>query len=171
GTKRAGGSAARYVNRGQGDFEDRRGPAGLGPPTFGFTGFGTDWIDYDNDGNLDLFVTNGAVKIVETLRGQSSPYRQRNQLFHNQGDGRFTEITADAEPVLGMAAVGRGAAFGDIDNDGNEDVLVTSNNGPARLLLNEAAGGRHWLTVRLEGVQDNRMGLGAAGRLVGKGRR
>ena len=101
------------------------------------TGFGTGWLDYDNDGSLNLFVANGAVNIVEALRGQPNPFRQRNQLFHNDGSGRFREVTSEAGPAFELLEVSRGAAFGDIDNDGDVDILVTNNDGPARLLLNE----------------------------------
>ena len=85
----------------------------------GSTGFGTDWLDYDNDGWLDLFVANGAVNTVEAQRGQASPFRMRNQLFHNTGGGRFIETTAAAGPAFARAEIGRGAAFGDVDNDGD----------------------------------------------------
>ena len=103
------------------------------------TGFGTGWFDYDNDGWLDLFIANGAVNIVEALRGQPMPFRQRNQLFHNDGRPRSAEVTAGAGPAFELLEVSRGAAFGDIDNDGDVDILVTNNSGPVRLLLNEAS--------------------------------
>jgi hypothetical protein len=171
-TNLTGEGAALYVNRGRGDFEDRRTETGIGPATLGFTGFGTDWFDYDNDGQLDLFIANGAVKIVEALRGDKLPYRQRNQLLHNIGSGRFREIAAmEAGPAFALTEVSRGAAFGDVDNDGAMDVLVTTNNGPVRLLLNQGAKDRHWLEIRLQGVRDNQMGLGAGVGLVRKGQR
>ena len=72
--------------------------AGLARPTAAFTGFGTDWFDYDNDGWLDLFIANGAVNIIESQRGQPAPYRMRNQLFRNTGRGRFDETSAAARP-------------------------------------------------------------------------
>ena len=150
-----------YRNLGRGHFEDGRLRAGLGGPTAPYTGFGTDWFDYDNDGWLDLFVANGAVTIIEALRGDPSPFRQRNLLFRNVGEGRFRDVTGQAGPVFASLAVGRGAAFGDIDNDGDVDVLVTNNGGPVRLLLTEADPTHHWLEVRLRGVADNRQGLGA----------
>ena len=74
-----------YRNDGRGNFEDARVQAGLSAPTAAFTGFGTDWFDYDNDGWLDLFVANGAVNVIEAQRGQPSPFRMRNQLFRNTG--------------------------------------------------------------------------------------
>jgi enediyne biosynthesis protein E4 len=150
-----------YANDGQGVFEDARVRTGLARPTAAFTGFGTDWFDYDNDGWLDLFVANGAVNIIEAQRGQPSPYRMRNQLFHNSGRASFEEITAAAGPAFARAEISRGAAFGDVDNDGDIDVLVTTNNGPVRLLLNQAASGHHWLQVRLQQDSGQRFAFGA----------
>ncbi len=150
-----------YVNDGAGNFDDARVRAGVAAPTAPLTGFGTDWFDYDNDGWLDLFVANGAVNIVERLRGQPAPFRMPKQLLRNLGDGRFEDVTASAGEVVRIEEVSRGAAFGDVDNDGDVDVLVTNNGGPARLLLNQAGGDRHWLQVRLVQAEGNRSGIGA----------
>ena len=134
---------------------------GLARPTAAFTGFGTDWFDYDNDGWLDLFIANGAVNIIESQRGQPAPYRMRNQLFRNTGRGRFEETSAAGGPAFARAEISRGAAFGDVDNDGDIDVLVTTNNGPARLLLNQSNTRNHWLQVRLRHDAGERFGMGA----------
>jgi hypothetical protein len=150
-----------YRNLGQGRFEDVRVASGVGGATAPYTGFGIDWIDYDNDGRLDLFVANGAVTMVEALRDDSFPYRQPNQLLRNHSGGRFRDVSVEAGSALALAEVSRGAAFGDVDNDGDVDVLVTNNNGPVRLLLNETNARHHWLEVRLQGTVDNRQGLGA----------
>ena len=139
-----------YVNDGRGNFEDARAQAGLAAPTAAFTGFGTDWFDYDNDGWLDLFVANGAVNIIEAQRGQPSPFRMRNQLFRNTGDGRFEETSAAGGPAFARAEIGRGAAFGDIDNDGDVDVVVDEQQRAGAAAAQ--SGGRtknHWLQVRL----------------------
>ena len=149
-----------YENDGKGNFEDARTRWGVAQRTGGFTGFGTDWIDYDNDGWLDLFITNGAVNIVEALRGQPNPFRMKNQLFRNTGDKRLVETSAEGGPAFERAVVGRGAAFGDIDNDGDIDIVATSNGGPVQLLVNQTAG-NHWVQVRLEQEAGNRFGLGA----------
>ncbi len=146
----------------KGVFEDVTARYGLTAPTFAFTGFGTKWLDYDNDGRLDLVVANGAVTIVESLRGRPYPYGQRNLLFHDEGEGqKFRDSSDVAGEDFQRMDVGRGVAVGDVDNDGAVDILVTNNNGPVRLLHNDVQPRQHWLEVRLEGVRTNRFGIGA----------
>ena len=89
---------ALYTNDGHGGFDDTRVAAGIAQATAAFTGFGTDWIDYDNDGWLDLFVANGAVNIIEAQRGQPMPFRMRNQLFRNLGNGKLSRRHSRAAP-------------------------------------------------------------------------
>jgi len=144
-----------YVNLGEALFEDRTREAGLGMPGRRYTGFGTFFFDYDNDGWLDLFVANGAVQLV--------PLGQPDQLFRNTGKGSFVEIVD--EPEFSLLEVGRGAAFGDVDNDGDTDFLVTNNNGPARLFLNQVGNRNHWLGLRLVGKAGRDM-LGAQVEIV-----
>jgi hypothetical protein len=136
-----------YVGDGLGTFVDRSFPSGLAQPSWSFTGFGTAFLDYDNDGWLDLLVVNGAVRKLEHLvrRGDPYPLHQINQLFRNRGDGTFEEVTAAAGEAFRLSEVSRGAAFGDVDNDGDTDVVVSNNSGPARLLLNEVGNGPPWL--------------------------
>ena len=150
-----------YRNNGRGEFYDATLELGLAQPSFLSTGFGVGWFDYDNDGWLDLFTANGAVTLLPALRGTPYPYRQRNQLFHNERGKGFRETSAEAGPALQLLEVSRGAAFGDLDNDGDIDIVVANNNGPVRLLLNQAGSRSHWLEARLEGVKDNRDGAGA----------
>ncbi len=150
-----------YVNDGSGNFLDATDARKLGRISLAYTGFGSEWFDYDNDGDLDLFIANGAVKIEESLRGQPFPYQERNQLIRNDGAAGFSDITEQAGPALELLDVSRGAAFGDLDNDGAVDIVVASNNGPVRLLRNTAATHNHWLGVKLQGTRSSRDGLGA----------
>jgi hypothetical protein len=139
-----------YTNTGSGLFEDARTRAGLGTTTVASTGFGTAWLDYDNDGWLDLFFTSGGVTIVPAQRGQPRPYRMRNQLFRNAANGRFADVSGEAGASFTAPDVGRGAATGDLDNDGDLDMVLTTNGGPARVFLNQTNAAHHWLGVRLE---------------------
>ncbi len=140
-----------YINEGKGLFLDRTLVSGLGAPSQSATAFGTAWLDYDNDGWLDLFTANGAVSSIESLAraGDPFPYDEKNQLFRNLGAGLFSEVTDQAGADFQIAEVSRGAAFGDIDNDGDVDILVTNSTGPTRLLLNRIGARHHWLGVRL----------------------
>ncbi len=152
-----------YVNDGQALFEDRSAETGLGAPSWDMTGFGTAWFDYDNDGWLDQLTVNGAVKVIKSLAlaGDRYPLHQKNQLFHNRGDGTFEDVSARAGEVFALSEVSRGAAFGDVDNDGDIDVLISNNSGPARLLLNQLGQDAPWLGLRLVGVAGSRDMLGA----------
>jgi hypothetical protein len=150
-----------YQNNGAGGFVDVSDQTGLSVPSLGYTGFGTRWFDVDNNGLLDLFSANGAVTSEATQAVQEDyPFLQRNQLFINQGSGRFADVSARAGEAMQVTLVSRGAAFGDIDNDGDTDLIISNNRGPARLLLNVRAEDR-WLRVRLTGTESNRDGIGA----------
>ena len=150
-----------YRNNGKGLFTDASLEFNLAQSSRMFTGFGIAWFDYDNDGWLDLFAANGAVTKMPALRGQEFPFHQRNQLFHNEAGKILRAINPTNIPALQLSEVSRAAAFGDLDNDGDVDCVVTNNNGRARLLLNENATRHHWLQCKLVGKQDNRRALGA----------
>ena len=149
-----------YVNNGNAVFEDRSAASGLGPASLQYTGFGTAWFDFDNDGWLDLLSVNGRVQAAEGTTADAFPMHQRKLLFRNPGSGTFEDVTKQAGEVFEQPQVGRGAAFGDIDNDGDEDVVVANDTGPAQLLINtlDERGGarRHWLGLRLTGTAGRR---------------
>ena len=140
-------SSTLYANLGSGLYADRTIEAGLLQPSLGFTGFGARFLDYDNDGSLDLLVVNGSVRLLDNR------IKQHNQVFRNDGTGRFSDVTATAGPAFKIYDVSRGAAVGDLDNDGDTDVVVFNNGGPTRVLLNEVGNRRHWLGL---GVIDDR---------------
>jgi hypothetical protein len=159
---------ALYKNEGAGNFIDATRESGLGNVRT-FTGFGTGWLDYDNDGYLDLFVADGAVYMIEDERGDPYPYHERNQLFHNERNGHLSETSLLAGPAFQISEVGRGAAFGDVDNNGTVDIVIANNDGPARLLLNQSGSRKHWLEVQPVGVSTNRYGLGSRVAVLRKG--
>src|SRR5215831_4101178 len=138
-----------YVNDGKGGFEDQSARSGLAAASLAFTGFGTAWFDFDNDGWLDLLTVNGAVQTIQALAQAHDPFplHQTKQLFRNVGHGRFEDVSAKAGRVFELSEVGRGAAFGDIDNDGDTDVVINNNNGPVRLLINNVGNKNHWIGV------------------------
>ena len=152
-----------FVNDGSGLFEDRTAAAGLSSISLGKTGFGTGWFDFDNDGWLDLLVLNGAVRsLAERVRaGDPYPLGQPNHLLRNTGKGKFELASDRAGDSFLLIEVSRGAAFGDIDNDGDTDVLVVNNNGPTRLLVNQIGNRNHWLGLRLLVGDPPRDALGA----------
>ena len=143
-----------YMNDGSGLFEEQSARSGLGGASRGYTGFGTAWFDIDNDGLLDTLTVNGAVQTIEALRRVNDPFplHQRKLLFKNSGQGRFEDVTARGGAAFELSEVGRGAAFGDLDNDGDEDVLVANNNDHPRLLVNNIGNQNHWIGLRLVGA-------------------
>jgi hypothetical protein len=137
----------------RGQFHDQTAAAGLATPHWRGTGFGTVFADFDQDGALDLALANGGVQrpaVLPPAAGASfwGPFEERNQLFANDGTGRFRDISLQNAPFCGSAAVSRGLACGDIDNDGSLDLLVTAIGAPARLYRNVAPRRGHWLLIR-----------------------
>jgi hypothetical protein len=153
-----------YRNEGNGFFADLSGRAGLASTSRPFMGWGTFFFDFDCDGHQDLFVANGHLMPAIERSGTGLRYRQRNQLFRNQGDGTFAELTDQAGPGLAIQEVSRGAAWGDWDDDGDPDVLVANLDAPPTLLRNDGDRG-HWLVLQLRGAALNPEAIGARVRL------
>ena len=146
-----------YVNDGTGAFEDGSIASGLGAASLPYTGWGTTWFDYDNDGWLDLLVVNGTILALAGREGSMNghfPYDQQKTLYRNRADGTFADVTAQAGAVFNLSEAGRGAAFGDVDNDGDMDVVIGNDAGPVRLLINQLRDGPHWIGLSLLGGDD-----------------
>jgi len=150
-----------YVNDGAARFRDMGAGSGLGPASALYTGWGTAWFDYDNDGWLDLFSANGTIIMLEGHEKVQFPYDQHRLLFRNLGNGRFEDVTGRAGASFTQSESGRGAAFGDIDNDGDIDILVGNDAGRTRLLINNVGNRQHWAGLRLVGGTVPRDMLGA----------
>lgn len=157
-----------YVNDGAGRFRDAGALSGIGSLSLPYTGWGTAWLDYDNDAWLDLLTVNGTIIAQEGRGGQLFPYDQRKLLLKNLGNGRFESVGHQAGPVFELSESGRGAAFGDIDNDGDTDVVVGNDNGPLRLLVNHIGNRQHWIGLSLVGREGRAM-LGARVAVIRRG--
>lgn len=139
--------------------------AGVGAPSKTTLGFGCAFLDVDLDGRLDLAVANGHIdETVRNIRGNVG-YAQPPQLFLNQGGGKFREAASEAGTDFAKARVGRGLAFGDFDRDGDLDLLLTTNNGPAYLYRNDQSSGRRAIRFYLTGAKSNRDAIGATVRI------
>ena len=150
-----------YRNDGNGFFTDVTFQSGLGAPSLPFVSWGTEFFDYDNDGWKDLFVATGHVYPQVDQYNFGMTYEERNQLYHNDHDGTFTEVTDVAGPGMQIKKVSRGAIFGDYDNDGDIDVLVLNMGDRPTLLRNEGGNRNHWIKFRTVGTRSNRDGIGA----------
>ena len=154
-------SMALYHNDGSGLFTDKAPSSGIGRMSVRSLTFGAFFFDYDLDGKLDIFAANGHVSDDITVVQPTVKYAQPPHLFHNQGQGKFEDVSGKSGTALQQPLVGRGAAYIDFDNDGDLDLLITANNGPARLLRNDNANQSDMLRVKLVGVRSNRDGIGA----------
>ncbi len=147
-------------------FEEATVESLLQKPTLPYVGFSPLFIDYDNDGHLDIFCANGhPQEVIEQLTDYET-FAQRDQLFHNNGDGTYTEVSQTSGTYFSEALVGRAAASADYDNDGDIDIVIMNSNQRTVLLKNEGGNRKNWLGVKLVGTQSNRDGIGAKVKLL-----
>jgi len=154
-----------YHNEGNGLFVDEAPSSAVGRASLLSLSFGVFFFDYDLDGHPDIFAANGH---IEDEIGRVQPkvsYREAPLLFHNLGNRKFDNVTAQMGAAFNRPMVARGAAYADFDRDGDLDVLISTNNGPAYLLRNDGGNRNHWLSVRLRGAKSNRDGIGAVVRV------
>ena len=149
-----------WINHGNGEFEDATMASGL-RKTNDMSGWGAGMADFDNDGWKDLFVARANVMDNITLQNPGRRYPEPNTIFRNLGNGKFEDVSALAGPDFQVEAAHRGVAFGDLDNDGRVDVVVSVLNGPAELFHNITENGNHWILLKLVGTKSNRTGIGA----------
>jgi hypothetical protein len=149
-----------FHNLGKLLFEDWTQKAGL-PSSIETLGFGAKIFDYDNDGNLDIYVTNGHVTDNIKLYDPQLSYRQTDLLYRNTGGGHFRDVSAQSGPAFRIQHVGRGAAVADFDNDGDLDIVVADTGGKAMLLRNDGGNRNHWIAIRARGRESNRFGIGS----------
>jgi hypothetical protein len=154
-----------FRNEGNGMFREETYASHLGGESLAWGGWSTGMVDLDNDGWLDLFVAGGHVQTNEELYS-SRASRQPNRVFRNLGDGTFGDVTRECGPDFQQVGLHRGAAFGDLDDDGRIDAVVTRLNEPVEVFLNRTEPSGHYLEVSLAGTRSNRDGLGAVLRLV-----
>jgi len=152
-----------FHNEGGGIFDDFTHPSGLGRLSIFSSGWSNGIFDLNNDGRKDLFSANSHVNDNIGFE-MNVPFQQRNSIFANAGD-RFVDVSASAGEDFQVAAAHRGCAFGDLDNDGRIDVVVSRFDGPAEVFRNVSPGGNHWLLVKTVGTRSNRDGIGAQIRL------
>ncbi|MGB2634856.1 MAG: CRTAC1 family protein [Candidatus Acidiferrum sp.] len=150
-----------WKNDGHGLFDEVSDSAGITSPTHSVLSFGGGFFDYDNDGWLDLFIANGHVYPEIEQIFPDVHYKQINSLFHNDGHGKFIDVTKTSGDGFSTPSVGRGVAFADFDNDGFVDLVVANNNDPPLLLHNSGGNGNHFVSFKLTGTKSNRDAIGA----------
>jgi enediyne biosynthesis protein E4 len=155
-----GDSFPLYINSGNGFFEDATLTSHLHAATMPLTSWGTGIFDFDNDGWKDIFISNSSI-LDNSEEVEQLPHKQANSILRNNHDGTFSDISNLAGPGFKVAGSHRGAAFGDLNNDGRIDVVVNCLNSLPEIWMNRTQNGNHWLLVQLRGVKSNRDGLGA----------
>jgi hypothetical protein len=160
-----GDSFPLYVNLGGGQFADATTKAGLINQTSRVTAWGTGIFDFDNDGNKDIFTADAAI-LDNAMVVEHRPYAMANQILRNNGAMVFKDVSDEAGASFGVVGAHRGAAFGDLNNDGRIDVVITNLNGPPEIMMNRTKNQNHWIILKLIGVTDNRDGLGTKVKIV-----
>lgn len=150
-----------YHNLGNGTFEDATVPARAGDGAFPYVNWGVGLVDFDNDGDRDIFIANGHLQDNVGLYDDSTAYEVRNVVQMNQGDGRFVNVSDQCGDGLLPALASRGAAFDDLDGDGRVDAVILNSRREPTILRNESPGNHHWIQVRLRGTRTNRDGVGS----------
>lgn len=158
-TSMFGDSFQLYHDTGDGQFQDISGASGLTLFSSRLTGWGTGIFDFDNDGYKDLFTADAEI-LDTSLKISHRPFPLPNSLFHNRGNLTFEDWSARVGPDFARPAAHRGAAFGDLNNDGKLDIVVSVINGPPQLLMNRSTAPNHWIILKLVGTKSNRDGLG-----------
>jgi hypothetical protein len=157
-TAMAGNTFPLYENAGD-HFDDVTQPSGVTAFTHHMTAWGTGVFDFDNDGYKDIFTANGAI-LDNEMELFKRPTRLPNSVLRNNGDFTFTDVSLAAGTSFLVPKAHRGAAFGDINNDGRIDIVVTSLNDRPQLFINRTSNDNHWIILKLVGTKDNRDGLG-----------
>ena len=160
-----GDSFPLYENTGAGQFADVTTKSGLTNETSTTTAWGAGIVDFDNDGNKDIFTADAAI-LDNAMAVEHRPYALPNKILRNKGNMTFEDVSAKAGASFAVAAAHRGAAFGDLNNDGKVDAVVTVLNGHPDILINQTVNQNHWIILKLVGVADNRDGLGTKIKIV-----
>jgi hypothetical protein len=150
-----------YENLGNGIFAEKSYPSGIAMPAGQYVGWSSSFIDYNNDGLVDIYKTNGALKHL---------YGQEDQLFENIGDGKFKDVSTESGKYFQKELVGRGACFGDYDNDGDIDAYIVNLNDRGAFLRNNKGNQNNWITLNLIGTTSNRDGIGARVKITSGGK-
>jgi hypothetical protein len=150
-----------YENMGNGVFSDKSVSSNISMAAAQFVGWSSSFVDYDNDGDVDIFKTNGALKHL---------YGQEDQMFNSDGTGKFKDVSLELGKYFQKEFVGRGACLGDYDNDGDMDIFIVNLNSPSVFLRNNKGNQNNWLTLKLTGMSSNKDGIGARVKLTAGGK-